>query len=79
MQEKQCAAIRAHIAVYIDDRRRAGWDKDRIAASLGFAYSTLHKRRDRPENMTLAELQRISNTLNITIPTLIGVMGDEKL
>lgn len=70
--DKQYKTVRYHIAAYIDDRTRAGWDSRQIASALGFNYATLLSRRNNPQSFTLEELQRIANVLNITVPTLIG-------
>lgn len=70
--EKQLDAIRGAVDIYMMKRTRDGVDCNTAAAALGFKYSTLRDKRKRPETFTVGEIQRIANTLNITIPTLLG-------
>ncbi|MCI8388947.1 MAG: hypothetical protein HFE63_10860 [Clostridiales bacterium] len=70
--EKQQESILRWLDIYTGERSRAGSDSETIARSLGFAYSTLYKRRKNPWDFTLAELQRMANVMNITISTLLG-------
>lgn len=70
--EKQLDAIRDAVDIYMMKRTRDGVDCNTAAASLGFKYSTLRDKRKRPETFTVGEIQRIANTLNVTIPTLLG-------
>ena len=70
--EKQLDAIRDAVDIYMMKRARDGVDCNTAAAALGFKYSTLRDKRKRPETFTVGEIQRIANTLYITIPTLVG-------
>lgn len=70
--EKQLDALRNSVDIYMMKRTRDGVDCSTAAAALGFKYSTLRDRRKRPETFTIGEIQRIANTLNVTIPTLLG-------
>lgn len=70
--EKQLDAIRDAVDIYMMKRARDGVDCNTAAAALGFKYSTLRDKRKRPETFTIGEIQRIANTLNVTIPTLLG-------
>lgn len=70
--EKQLDALRDAVDVYLMRRTRDGVDCITAAAALGFKYSTLRDRRKHPETFTVGEIQRIANTLNVTIPTLLG-------
>lgn len=70
--EKQLDALRDAVDVYMMKRTRDGIDCKTAAAALGFKYSTLRDKRNRPETFTVGEIQRIANTLNVTIPTLLG-------
>lgn len=70
--EKQLDAIRDAVDIYMMKRARDGVDCNTAAAALGFKYSTLRDKRKRPETFTVGEIQRIANTLNVTIPTLLG-------
>lgn len=69
--EKQLDAIRDAVDIYMMKRTRDGVDCNTAAAALGFKYSTLRDKRKRPETFTVGEIQRIANTLNVTIPTLL--------
>lgn len=70
--ERQCAAILREVDAYVADRRRNGFDAQSAAQSLGLTYTVLWRRRKNPESFTLSELQSIANTLNISLPALLG-------
>ena len=77
---QQTAVLRA-IDAYAAERKRAGQTLETTARTFGFEYQTLNHRRQRPETFTLAELQRIASTLNISLMTLLGekeVFGGEE-
>ena len=65
--------IRKHILTYKAERLADGVDNKTIAASLGFKAGTLYSRIKHPEGLTLVEVMRIANTLNISIPALLGL------
>lgn len=70
--EAQQAAVLRALDIYIGERRRSGVDRHEIAESLGFSYSTLHKKMISPASFRLDELQMIANVLNISISRLLG-------
>ena len=54
------------------DGKRNGRDSRAAAAALGIPYITLWRRLKAPEDFTLGELQSIANTLNVSLPALLG-------
>ena len=70
--EAQQAAVLRALDVYIGERRRAGADHQNIAKSLGLGYSTLRAKMLKPGTFRLDELQRIANTMNISISKFLG-------
>lgn len=70
--DKQYSSIQAHLDAYIGAQKRAGNDLRKAAQALGLTYTTLFRRRARPQDFTLKELQGIANTLNIRVTTLLG-------
>ena len=56
--------------------KRNGRDSRAAAAALGVPYITLWRRLKSPEDFTLGELQSIANTLNISLPALLGGQAD---
>lgn len=70
--ERQCDAIVRAVDGYFAECRRAGRDRYEAAASLGIPYTTLRRRTMSPESFTLGELQSIANTLNLSLPSLLG-------
>ena len=57
---------------YIAAGKRNGRDRHAAAAALGVPYVTLWRRMKYPEDFTLGELQSIANTLNVSLPALLG-------
>lgn len=74
---QQTAVLRA-IDAYAAERKRAGQTMKMTARTFGLEYQTFNHRRKRPETFTLAELQRIANTLNISLMTLLGEKGEQQ-
>ncbi len=66
----QC--VRRHILGYKAERLADGCDIGAISAALGFTISTLRNRINDPKKITIEELGRIANTLNISVSTLLG-------
>ena len=70
-QRQRDAVVRA-IDGYIAAGKRNGRDSRAAAAALGVPYITLWRRLKAPEDFTLGELQSIANTLNVSLPALLG-------
>lgn len=76
--DRQQTAILRAIDTYAAERKRAGQSMESTARALGFEYQTLNHRRHRPESFTVGELQRIANTLNVSLIALLGEKGTDQ-
>ena len=65
--------VRRHMLTYKAERLANGANMGDIAAALGFKLGTMNNRIRNPEGLTFTEVMRIANTLNISIPVLIGI------
>lgn len=75
--ERQYEAVRRHIREYLYDGCKSG-GHEAAALRLGMKYARLNRlSRCETDKFTLGELQTIANTLNITIPTLLGIKEKE--
>ena len=70
-QRQRDAAVSA-IDDYIAAGKRNGRDRHAAAAALGVPYITLWRRLKAHEDFTLGELKSIANTLNVSLPALLG-------
>lgn len=51
-------------------------DRNDVAAALGFVTNTkMYRRLHNPADITLGELMSIANTMNISIPVLLGLQA----
>ena len=73
--DKQTAMVqrvRKEILAYKADRLADGFTVEDVAAALGFKPTTMYERIKHPEGLTLLEVLRVANTLNVSVPVLIG-------
>ena len=73
-QRQRDSVVRA-IDGYLAECKRGGRDFKATSRALGVPYATLRRRTADPATFTLGELQSIANTINVSLPALLGEKG----
>lgn len=72
-EQKRYASVIRHIDAYKSERYRRGDNKTAVAVALGLSQSRMYRiLSGAADTLTLKEIMTIANTLNISVPTLLG-------